>query len=53
MIVDTVPWWAWLVPVAVSAPWIAGIAYYWRHRPRDRSLPPSMADLARKRLWTP
>jgi hypothetical protein len=47
-------WAAWLVPVALGAPWITGIAYYWRRsKPLDGSVPPSMADMARKRLWTP
>ena len=53
MVVEAVSRWeAWLVPVALVAPWIAGITYYWRRRPRDGSLPMSMADMARKRLGT-
>jgi hypothetical protein len=44
-------WWAWLVPTLFGAPWLAAIAWCWRHRPRDGAIPPSMADLARQRLW--
>jgi hypothetical protein len=36
--------------VVAAAPWIAGIAWFWRHRPRDGAVPPSMADRARERL---
>jgi hypothetical protein len=44
-------WWSWLVPVAISAPWIAAIAYTMWRLPRDEALPLSMADEARRRLW--
>jgi hypothetical protein len=47
-------WWAWLLLLfAFGAPWVIGIGYYWRHRPRDGAIPMSMADQARQRLWTP
>jgi hypothetical protein len=45
------PWWIWLLPILFSAPWIAGIIWFW---PRDRSeneVSPSTADLAARRLW--
>jgi hypothetical protein len=46
------PWWAWLLPLGFGAPWLAAIAWLWNKRPRDGAIPPSMADAARKRLWT-
>jgi hypothetical protein len=33
-----------------TAPWVAGIVWFWRQRPRDGAIPPSMADRARERL---
>jgi hypothetical protein len=45
------PWWVWLLPVLFSAPWIAAIVWFW---PRDGfrgAEVPSMAELARERLW--
>jgi hypothetical protein len=47
----TDPWWVWLLPVGFAAPWITAIIVFWRKRPRDGEIPPSMADAARKRLW--
>jgi hypothetical protein len=42
----------WLVVLLLLvAPWIVGIVYYWRRRPRDGWIPPSIADMARNRLW--
>jgi hypothetical protein len=51
VIAETVAWWTWLLPLAFGAPWIAGIVYYWHRRPRDGSIPLSLADEVRKRLW--
>jgi hypothetical protein len=34
-----------------GAPWIVGIGYYWRGRVRDGSVPPSLAERVRERLW--
>lgn len=42
--------WALLFPFIFGAPWIAGIVYYWRRRPRDGAMPLSLADEARRRL---
>ena len=50
---DHVAWWAWLIPLAAASPWIVGIAVYWRRaKPLDGSIPQSMGELLRKRLWT-
>ena len=46
------PWWALLLPVVFGAPWIVAIAWLWSKRPRDGAVPPSLAETARKRLWT-
>ena len=46
------PWWVWLLPVVFGAPWIAAIVWLWSKRPRDGAVPPSLAEMARKRLWT-
>jgi hypothetical protein len=42
-------WWP-VFPLLFGAPWIVAIAWYWRRRVRDGSIPPSMADQARRRL---
>jgi hypothetical protein len=39
-----------LVVLLMTAPWVAGIAWYWRRLPRDGALPMSMADHARRRF---
>jgi len=45
-------WWVWPLPLLIASPWIAAIACYWRRaRPRDGALPPSAAEMTRKRLW--
>jgi hypothetical protein len=47
-------WWVWLLPVVLGAPWIAAIAWFWRRaKPDDGAVPPSAAELARRRLWAP
>jgi hypothetical protein len=48
----TDPWWALLLSVVFGAPWIVAIAWLWSKRPRDGAVPPSLAETARKRLWT-
>jgi hypothetical protein len=45
-------WWALLFPFVFGAPWIAGIAYFWRRTPRDGAIPMSIGDQVRQRLWT-
>ena len=45
------PWWVWLVGLGFASPWIAASIYLWRKIPRDGAIPPSMADIAKKRLW--
>ena len=45
------PWWVWLVGLGFASPWIAASIWLWRKTPRDGALPPSTADLVRKRLW--
>lgn len=37
----------------LGAPWLVAIALVWSRAPRVDDVPPSMADLARRRLWTP
>jgi hypothetical protein len=44
-------WWV-LLLIVFGAPWLAAIAWLWSKRPRDGTVPPSMAEAARKRLWT-
>jgi hypothetical protein len=48
------PSWVWLVPLAIAAPWIVAIAFYWRKAAnlRDGSVTPSLAELVKARLWT-
>jgi len=41
----------WLVYLGFAMPWVVPIVWFWHQRPRDGAVPPSMADLARKRLW--
>ena len=39
-----------LIVLAAGAPWLAGIAYYWRRLPRDRDdTPPSFGEYLRER----
>ncbi|MGE5273057.1 MAG: hypothetical protein ACM3QU_04690 [Verrucomicrobiota bacterium] len=38
------------IVVVAGAPWIVGIAYYWRCRPRDGSGPPSFGEYLRQRM---
>jgi hypothetical protein len=40
-----------LFPLVFGAPWIVGIVYYWRRIPRDGSIPPSLGERVRQRLW--
>jgi hypothetical protein len=44
-------WSVWPVVLLAGLPWIVGIVYYWRHRVRDGSVPPSLAEQVRNRLW--
>jgi len=39
-----------VIALVAGAPWIVGIVYYWRRRPRDGGIPMSMGDRARRRL---
>jgi hypothetical protein len=39
-----------VILVVAGAPWIAGIVYYWRHRPKDGTVPPSFGEYLRKRM---
>jgi hypothetical protein len=52
VIADSFPLWSWLLPLLFGAPWIVAIVWFWRQRPRDDFVPPSMAEEARRRLWT-
>ncbi|HMB18655.1 MAG TPA: hypothetical protein VKO41_05000 [Gaiellaceae bacterium] len=49
------PWWSWLLlSLLFSAPWFIAAIWVWRRTPRDAlEEPPSMAELARRRLWAP
>jgi hypothetical protein len=38
------------IVVAAGAPWIVGIVYYWRRRPRDDWTPPSFGETLRQRM---
>jgi len=53
--VGTDGWWSWLPLAALfGAPWIAAIVWIVLRGPRGGGeAPPSAADLARRRLWTP
>jgi hypothetical protein len=35
-----------------GAPWLAAIVWTWSRAPRADSVPPSMGERARQRLWT-
>jgi hypothetical protein len=41
-----------LLLLVVLVPWIGGIIWYWRRRPKDGEIPLSMGERARRRLWT-
>ena len=41
-----------LIALAAGAPWLAGIAYYWRRLPRDGTVPPSFGELLRQRIFS-
>jgi hypothetical protein len=45
-------WRSWFFPLLSAGPRIAAIVLYWWRKPRDGTIPQSMADQARKRLWT-
>jgi hypothetical protein len=38
-----------LIVLAAGAPWLAGIAYYWRRLPRDGDDAPSFGEYLRQR----
>jgi len=47
------PWWIWFLPMLFSAPWIAGILWFWPRGARSNDAPlSSMAEMARQR-WSP
>lgn len=52
MLADSFPLWGWLLPLLFGSPWIAAIAWFLWHGPRDDTAPPSTAEQARQRLWT-
>jgi hypothetical protein len=39
-----------LTPLVLATPWFVAVVWCWYRRPRDGSIPPSMAELARKRF---
>jgi hypothetical protein len=39
-----------LILLAAGAPWIVGIAYYWRRLPRGGAVPQSFGEMLRQRL---
>jgi len=44
------PWWVWLLPL----PWVVAVAWAWLRTGRaDDSVPPSLGELARRRLRSP
>jgi hypothetical protein len=45
------PWWIWLLPVLLSAPWLGAIIWFWPSKGERRDDPASMAEMARQRLW--
>jgi hypothetical protein len=48
------PWWIWLLVVALTAPWLAGVLVISMWGTRDSGEePPSLAETAQRRLWTP
>jgi hypothetical protein len=38
------------IVLVAAAPWIVGIAYYWRRLPRDDSVTPSFGEYLRQRM---
>jgi hypothetical protein len=46
------PWSTWLLAFALASPWIVLVAWFLRKDGGNREVPPSMAEMARKRLWT-
>jgi hypothetical protein len=46
------PWWIWGLPVLLVSPWLVAVALCLRGQRGNRDVPPSMADLARRRLWS-
>jgi hypothetical protein len=53
MVAGSTSWWfSPLLALVLGAPWIAATAWAWRRRVRDGAVPQSMADMARRRLWT-
>ena len=38
------------IVAAAGLPWIVGIAYYWRRRPRDGEMPTSWGEYLRERM---
>jgi hypothetical protein len=40
----------WLIVLVSGAPWIVGIVWAWRQRPRDGAVPLSLGERARRRL---
>ena len=44
------PWWMSLLLPLFGLPWLAGIAWAWRHRVRDGAIPPSLGERARRGL---
>ena len=45
-------WFVFVIILAVGAPWIAAIVYYWPKVRRDGYVPPSLAEVVRDRLWS-
>jgi hypothetical protein len=52
VVAESFPLWSFLLPILFGAPWIVAIVWFWRQRPRDDEVPLSMAEHARRRLWT-
>jgi hypothetical protein len=44
------PVWYWLLPIAITTPWLVGIAYMWARLPKDGFVPQSAGEQARARL---
>jgi hypothetical protein len=44
------PVWYWLLPIAITTPWLAGIAWIWARLPKDGFVPQSAGERARARL---
>jgi len=44
------PFWVWLLPLAITSPWIIGSIVLWHFRVDDGYMPPSLASahLARR-----